>query len=220
MHGGIGKDALNAENVDAVKNGCTNLARHIENMKYFGVPVVVAINRFSNDTDEELAAVREVADSMGVKAIVANHWEDGSAGTEDLARHVVELVDGETAEFQCLYPDKMPLLEKIETIATKIYRASGITADASVLKQIETFQEDFGNLPICFAKTQYSFSTNPESKGAPVGYKIPIKEVRLSAGAGFIVVVAGAIMTMPGLPRKPAANSIHINQSGVIEGLF
>jgi formate--tetrahydrofolate ligase len=220
MHGGIGKDALNEENVDAVKSGCTNLARHIENMKYFGVPVVVAINRFSNDTDEELDAVREVADGLGVKAIVANHWEDGSVGTEDLARHVVELVDGDTAEFQCLYPDKMPLLEKIETIAIKIYRASGITADASVLKQIEILQQDFGNLPICFAKTQYSFSTDPGSKGAPVGYEIPVKEVRLSAGAGFIVIVAGAVMTMPGLPRKPAANSIHINQSGVIEGLF
>ena len=220
MHGGVGKDALNEENVDAVKLGCANLARHIENVKSFGVPVVVAINQFMNDTQAELDAVRSTADGFGAKAIIAHHWADGSEGTEELAKHVVDLVDSDTAQFKCLYPDEMPLMEKIETIATKIYRASSVSADGSVQKQINDLQEDFGHLPICVAKTQYSFSTNPDLKGAPSDHELVIREVRLSAGAGFIVVVVGAIMTMPGLPRVPAANSILLNKAGEIEGLF
>ena len=220
MHGGVGKDALSEENVDAVKLGCANLARHIENVKSFGVPVVVAINQFVNDTNAELEAVRTTAEGFGAKAIVAHHWADGSEGTEELANHVVELVDGNTADFRCLYPDEMPLMEKIETIATRIYRASSVSADASVRKQIEELQENFGHLPICVAKTQYSFSTNPDLKGAPSDHEVPIREVRLSAGAGFVIAVTGAIMTMPGLPRVPAANSIRLNDSGQIEGLF
>jgi len=220
MHGGVAKDALNQENVDAVKLGCANLARHIENVKSFGVPVVVAINQFVNDTQAELDAVRTTADGFGAKAIIAHHWADGSEGTEELAKHVVDLVDSDTAQFKCLYPDEMPLIEKIEAIATKIYRASSVSADGSVRKQIEDLQEDFGHLPICVAKTQYSFSTNPDLKGAPSDHELVIREVRLSAGAGFIVVVVGAIMTMPGLPRVPAANSIGLNKAGEIEGLF
>jgi formate--tetrahydrofolate ligase len=220
MHGGVGKDALNEENVDAVKLGCANLARHIENVKSFGVPVVVAINQFVNDTQAELDAVRTTADGFGAKAIIAHHWADGSEGTEELAKHVVDLVDSDTAQFKCLYPDEMPLIDKIETIATKIYRASSVSADGNVRKQINDLQEDFGHLPICVAKTQYSFSTNPDLKGAPSDHELVIREVRLSAGAGFIVVVVGAIMTMPGLPRVPAANSILLNKAGEIEGLF
>ncbi len=220
MHGGVGKDALNEENVDAVKLGCANLARHIENVKSFGVPVVVAINQFVNDTHAELDAVRTTADGFGAKAIIAHHWADGSEGTEELAKHVVNLVDSDAAEFKCLYPDEMPLIEKIETIATNIYRASSVSADASIRKQIDDLQVDFGHLPICVAKTQYSFSTNPDLKGAPNNHELAIREVRLSAGAGFIVVVTGAIMTMPGLPRVPAANSILLNKAGEIEGLF
>ena len=220
MHGGVAKDALADENVGAVKEGCGNLARHIENVKSFGVPVVVAINQFSNDTEAELQAVRTTADGLGAKAIVAHHWADGSVGTEDLAKHVVELVDSNAADFHCLYPDEMPLIEKIETIATKIYGASSVSADASIRKQIDDLQNDFGHLPICVAKTQYSFSTNPDLKGAPNNHELAIREVRLSAGAGFIVVVTGAVMTMPGLPRVPAANSIFLNSAGEIEGLF
>ncbi len=220
MHGGVAKDALADENVGAVKEGCANLARHIENVKSFGVPVVVAINQFSNDTEAELQAVRTTADGLGAKAIVAHHWADGSVGTEDLAKHVVELVDSNVADFHCLYPDEMPLIEKIETIATKIYGASSVSADASIRKQIDDLQNDFGHLPICVAKTQYSFSTNPDLKGAPSNHELAIREVRLSAGAGFIVVVTGAVMTMPGLPRVPAANSIFLNSAGEIEGLF
>ena len=220
MHGGVGKNDLGEENVEAVKAGCANLARHIENVSSFGVPVVVAINQFSNDTDAELEAVRSTADGFGAKAIVAHHWADGSAGTEDLAHHVAELVDGDSADFKPLYPDEMPLMEKIKTIATKLYRASEVAADTSVRKQISDLQADFGHLPICMAKTQYSFSTDPDLKGAPEGHVVTIREVRLSAGAGFIVAVTGAIMTMPGLPRVPAANSIHLNDDGQIEGLF
>jgi len=220
MHGGVGKEALGEENVNAVKEGCANLARHITNVKSFGVPVVVAINQFINDTDAELDAVSRTADGLGAKAIVAHHWADGSEGAEELAKHVIELVDSDVADFNYLYPDEMPLLEKIKTIATKIYGASSVSADASVRKQIEDLQNDFGHLPICVAKTQYSFSTNPDLKGAPTGHEVPIREVRLSAGAGFIVAVTGAIMTMPGLPRVPAANSILLNNAGQIEGLF
>ncbi|MDH3473260.1 MAG: formate--tetrahydrofolate ligase [Rhodospirillales bacterium] len=220
MHGGVAKGDLGAENVEAVKAGCANLARHIENVKSFGVPVVVAINQFIIDTDAELEAVRATAEGMGAKAIIASHWANGGAGTEELARHVVELVDGGSANFSPLYPDDMPLWDKIETVATKLYGAEGITADDAVKQQIESLQADYGHYPICMAKTQYSFSTDPNAKGAPSGFTVPIREVRLSAGAGFIVAITGAIMTMPGLPRVPAANSIYLNDSGQIEGLF
>jgi formate--tetrahydrofolate ligase len=220
MHGGVAKGDLGAENVEAVKAGCANLARHIENVKSFGVPVVVAINQFINDTDAELEAVRATAEGLGGKAIIASHWANGSAGTEELAKHVVELVDGGSADFSPLYPDDMPLWDKIETVATKLYGAEGITADDAVKQQIENLQADYGHYPICMAKTQYSFSTDPNAKGAPSGFTVPIREVRLSAGAGFIVAITGAIMTMPGLPRVPAANSIYLNEQGQIEGLF
>ena len=221
MHGGVGKEDLGSENVEAVKEGCVNLARHIENVQSYGVPVVVAINRFSADTDAEMAAVREVTASLGVKAIDATHWADGGNGTTELAEEVVRLADSGESQFQVLYPDEMPLWDKIETIATKLYRADGISADAKTKNQIKDLQDGgFGNLPVCIAKTQYSFSSDPNKKGAPVGHTLPVREVRLSAGAGFIVAVCGDIMTMPGLPREPAANRIRINEQGEVEGLF
>jgi len=221
MHGGVAKDDLGKENVQAVKDGCVNLQRHVENVKSYGVPVVVAINRFSLDTDAEMAAVREVADGLGVKAIDATHWADGGNGTTELAEHVAGLADSGEANFSTLYPSEMPLWDKIETIASKIYRADGISADQKTRNQIKDLQEGgFGNLPVCIAKTQYSFSSDPNQKGAPTGHTIPVREVRLSAGAGFVVAVCGDIMTMPGLPRVPAANSIRINDAGQVEGLF
>ncbi len=220
MHGGVAKGDLGSENVEAVKNGCTNLARHIANVKSFGVPVVVAINQFVNDTDAEVEAVRQAASENGVKAILAAHWADGGAGTEELAKEVVEIVESGGANFKPIYDDSMPLWDKIKTVATKIYGAADISADDKVRKQIEEYQADYGHFPICMAKTQYSFSTDPNLKGAPSGHVIPIREVRLSAGAGFLVVVCGEIMTMPGLPRVPAANSIKLNADGQIEGLF
>jgi formate--tetrahydrofolate ligase len=220
MHGGVAKGDLGSENVAAVKAGCANLARHIANVKSFGVPVVVAINRFTADSEAELEAVRATAGEFGTGAILCNHWAEGSAGTTGLAEHVVGLADSGVADFQPLYPDEMPLWEKIETVATKLYGAAGVSADDKVRKQIDELQEAYGHLPVCMAKTQYSFSTDPELKGAPEGHTVNIREVRLSAGAGFLVAVAGAIMTMPGLPRVPAANNIYLNQDGQIEGLF
>ncbi len=221
MHGGVGKDDLGQENVQAVRDGCTNLARHIENVQGYGVPVVVAINRFSADTDAEMKAVRDVCDGLGVKAIDANHWAEGGAGTEDLAKEVVALADSGKADFKVSYPDDMPLVDKIRTTATKIYRAKDIAIDQKTLTQVADLEaEGFGNLPVCIAKTQYSFSDDPNAKGAPSDHILPVREVRLSAGAGFIVVVCGDIMTMPGLPREPAANRIKMNSEGVIEGLF
>ena len=221
MHGGVAKDDLGKENVEAVEAGCTNLARHISNVQYFGVPVVVAINRFSADTDAEVGKVREVAAELGVTAIDCTHWADGGAGTTELAEHVVAMVDADTSEFAPLYESEMPIWEKMRTIATRIYGADDIIADKKVRDQIDKFQESgFGNLPICVAKTQYSFSTDPERKGAPSGHVVPIREVRLSAGAGFLVFVCGEIMTMPGLPRVPAADKIHIDDGGLIQGLF
>ena len=220
MHGGVAKSDLGTENVDAVRRGCENLARHISNVKKFGVPAVVAINQFITDTDAEIDAVRAACDALGAKAILASHWANGGAGTEELARHVVELVDSGVADFKPLYPDSLPLVEKIETIAREIYGAAGISMDAAVKKQLAELQQDYGHLPICMAKTQYSFSTDPTAMGAPSGHTVPVREVRLSAGAGFLVVVTGAIMTMPGLPRVPAANKIFLNKEGEIEGLF
>ncbi|AXS41009.1 formate--tetrahydrofolate ligase [Breoghania sp. L-A4] len=220
MHGGVAKEDLGAENVAAVKAGCSNLARHIENVKKFGVQPVVAINQFINDTDAELAAVSEVAAGLGAKAIVASHWAKGGEGIEELARHVVELCE-KPSEFKPLYPSEMPLFKKIETIATEIYRASEVTADSKVRNQLKDWEKaGYGDFPICMAKTQYSFSTDPTLKGAPDNHTINIREVRLSAGAGFIVAIAGDIMTMPGLPRVPSAEAIHLDEDGLVQGLF
>ncbi len=221
MHGGVGKNDLATENVKAVRDGCVNLARHIENIKSFGLPVVVAINQFSADTPAELAAVREVTQGYGVKAIDANHWAEGGNGTIELAQAVADMADSGEAKFTTAYPDEMPLWEKIEAVAAKIYRADGVTADQKTKNQLADLQAGgYGNLPVCIAKTQYSFSTDPNKKGAPTGHTLAVREVRLSAGAGFVVVVCGDIMTMPGLPRVPAANRICINDQGVVEGLF
>ena len=221
MHGGVGKSDLGNENVQAVRDGCVNLQRHIENVQSFGVPVTVAINRFSADTDAEMAAIREITAGLGVKAIDATHWADGGNGTTELAEHVAGVADSGQSNFAPIYPAEMPLVEKIETVAKKIYRADGISVDQKTKNQINDLQEGgFGNLPICIAKTQYSFSSNPDNKGAPTGHVLPVREVRLSAGAGFVVVVCGDIMTMPGLPREPAANRIFINDEGQVEGLF
>ncbi len=221
MHGGVAKEDLTNENVQAVKDGCVNLARHIENIKGFGLPVVVAINQFSADTSAEMAAVRELCEGYGVQAIDANHWAEGGNGTTELAQVVADMADSGEANFTTTYPDDMPLWEKIEAVAAKIYRADGITADQKTKNAIADLQNGgFGHLPICIAKTQYSFSTDPNRKGAPTGHTLGVREVRLSAGAGFIVVVCGDIMTMPGLPRVPAANRIRINDEGEVEGLF
>ena len=221
MHGGVDKKELGAENVEAVTAGCENLARHVRNVKSFGVPVVVAINRFSADTDAEVAAVQAAAEELGVKAILANHWADGSAGTEELAQHVVEMIDGGTSQFAPIYDDAMPLWDKISTIATQLYGASEVVADKKVRDKLRQFTEmGYGDFPVCMAKTQYSFSTDPNLKGAPSGHVVPVREVRLSAGAGFIVVVCGDIMTMPGLPRVPSANKIHLDDDGLVQGLF
>ncbi len=221
MNGGVKKEDLNEENVDAVNSGCANLGRHIENLKKFGVPVVVAINHFTLDTDAEVAAVQAFVKTQGSEAVVCKHWAHGSEGTKDLAARVVEIIDEGGANYAPIYPDSMPLFEKIETIAKEIYRADEVLADKPVRDQLKAWEEaGYGNLPVCIAKTQYSFSTDPNLRGAPTGHSIPIREVRLSAGAGFIVAIAGAIMTMPGLPRTPAAEAIRLNDSGEIEGLF
>jgi len=220
MHGGVGKDDLGAENADAVKEGCDNLARHIRNVKSFGMLVVVAVNRFTADTDAEVAAIGDGVEGLGVEIIECTHWADGGTGTEALAHHVVELVNSGKSQFAPTYDDDMALWDKVKTIATKLYGADGIIADKKVRNQFAYLQEDYGTLPVCMAKTQYSFSTDPNLKGAPSGHVIQIREVRLSAGAGFIVVICGEIMTMPGLPRVPAANTIHLNEAGMVEGLF
>ncbi|UCH75046.1 MAG: formate--tetrahydrofolate ligase [Rhodospirillales bacterium] len=220
MHGGVPRDKLGEENVQAVRDGCANLERHLANVKKFGVPPIVAINQFITDTDAELEAVRETAEGMGARAILCSHWANGGAGTEELARHVVEVVDGGDADFKPLYPDDMPLWDKIRSVATSLYGADDISADKKVRDQIAELQSTYGDFPVCMAKTQYSFSTDPNAKGAPSGHVVPVREVRLSAGAGFIVAICGEIMTMPGLPRVPAANAIHLNADGQIEGLF
>ena len=221
MNGGVAKAELNAENVEAVQKGCPNLGRHIENVKAFGVPVVVAINHFHSDTDAEVQAVKDYVASLGSEAILCRHWAEGSAGVTELATRVAEIADGDWSQFAPLYGDDMPLFEKIETIARRIYRADEVLADAKIRSQLKDWEAaGYGNLPICMAKTQYSFSTDPNLRGAPINHSVPVREVRLSAGAGFIVVICGEIMTMPGLPRKPAAESIRFNAEGVIEGLF
>ena len=221
MHGGVAKEDLGQENVAAVAAGLANLARHVENVQRFGVPVVVAINRFSADTDAELAAVQAAVGELGVAAIEANHWAEGSAGTAELAEHVVALADGGAAAFKPLYDDAVDLFAKIETIAREIYGAGEVTADSRVRAQLRQWEEaGHGHFPVCMAKTQYSFSTDPALKGAPKGHSLPVREVRLSAGAEFVVVICGEIMTMPGLPRVPAANNIRIDADGRIDGLF
>ncbi|MCH7833217.1 MAG: formate--tetrahydrofolate ligase [Proteobacteria bacterium] len=221
MHGGVGKDDIGTENAEAVKKGCDNLARHIRNVKSFGVPVVVSINRFSADSDAEVAAIREGVEGLGVEVIECTHWADGSKGTEKLAEHVAAIADACTGQFVPLYDDRMALWEKVKTVATKLYGADDIIADKKVRNQFTDLQDTgYGDLPVCMAKTQYSFSTDPDLKGAPSGHVVPIREVRLSAGAGFIVVICGDIMTMPGLPRVPAANAIRLNKAGMVEGLF
>ena len=221
MNGGVAKGDLGTENVDAVKEGCSNLGRHIENIKQFGVPAVVAINHFVTDTAAEIKAVRDYVKSQGAEAIVCKHWAHGSKGTKDLANKVVEIIDSGSAQYAPLYPDEMPLFKKIETIAKRIYRADEVLANKQIRDQLKQWEEaGYGNLPVCMAKTQYSFSTDPNLRGAPVGHSVPVREVRLAAGAGFIVVICGEIMTMPGLPRVPSAEQIMLNEAGEIEGLF
>jgi len=221
MNGGVAKADLGTENVEAVQQGCANLGRHIENVKSFGVPVVVAINHFVTDTDAEVAAVKDYVAAQGAEAILSRHWELGSEGSADLATRVAEIADGDHANFAPLYADEMPLFEKIETIAKRVYRADEVLADQKVRNQLKDWEaQGYGTLPVCMAKTQYSFSTDPDLRGAPTGFSVPIREVRLSAGAGFVVVICGEIMTMPGLPRVPSAEAIKLNADGDVEGLF
>ena len=221
MNGGVAKSDLGDENVDAVIEGCPNLGRHIENVKSFGVPVVVAINHFVTDTDAEVKAVQDYVSDMGSEAILCKHWEKGSEGTVELAERIAEIADTEIGNFAPLYNDEMSLLGKIETIAKRIYRADEVLADAKIRNQLKEWESaGYGNLPVCMAKTQYSFTTDPNRRGAPTGHSVPVREVRLSAGAGFIVVICGEIMTMPGLPSKPASENIMLNETGQIEGLF
>jgi len=221
MNGGTARADLGAEDVAAVERGCPNLGRHIRNVKRFGVPVVVSINHFAGDTEAEIAAVRAYAEREGCDALVSRHWAEGSAGIAPLARKVAEMADGGQARFAPLYPDDMPLFQKIERIATSIYHASEVIADKKVRDQLRSWEAaGHGHLPICMAKTQYSFSSDPNLRGAPEGHALPVREVRLSAGAGFVVAVCGEIMTMPGLPRVPSAEAIALDATGQVEGLF
>jgi len=220
MHGGVNKKDLQSENVDAVIKGTSNLKRHIENVQKFGLPVVVAINHFVADTEKEIDAVKNECRKLNIEAITCKHWEKGGDGTIDLANKVVELAEQEN-NFKYIYNDDIPLLDKIKKIATEIYKADDVIADSKIRDQLKLFEEQgYGDFPICIAKTQYSFSTDPTLKGAPLNHSIPIREVRLSSGAEFIVVICGEIMTMPGLPSIPAADSIRLNSQGEIEGLF
>ena len=221
MQGGVAKEDLGTENVAALRDGCKNLERHIRNLGKFGVPVAVAINHFTADTDAEVKVVEDFCEKYRVKAIKCTHWADGGKGTLEMAEHIVELCDSGAAQFRTLYNDDMPLWDKAATIAREIYGADDIIADKKVRDQFAKFErEGFAKYPICMAKTQYSFSTDPNLLGAPSGHVVPIREIRLAAGAEFVVVVCGAIMTMPGLPRVPAANAIRVNEEGRIEGLF
>jgi formate--tetrahydrofolate ligase len=221
MNGGVAKADLGAENVEAVKKGCPNLGRHIGNVKSFGVPVVVAINHFYSDTDAEIAAVKAYVAEQGAEAILCKHWAMGSEGIEELARKAVQMAESGSANFAPLYPDEMPLFQKLQTIAKRIYHADDVIADKSIRDQLKTWEAaGYGHLPICVAKTQYSFTTDPTVRGAPTGHTVPVREVRLSAGAGFIVAICGEIMTMPGLPKVPSAEVIRLNDQGQVEGLF
>lgn len=221
MNGGVKKDDLGTENVEALTRGCSNLGRHIANVRKFGVPVVVAINHFISDTDAEVAAIKDYVSHHGAEAILCRHWAEGSAGIEELSYKVVELAESGAAAFKPIYPDDMPLMDKIEAVATKIYHAGEVTAEKPVRDQLKAWESaGYGHLPVCIAKTQYSFSTDPNLRGAPEGHVVHVREVRLSAGAGFIVAITGEIMTMPGLPSAPSAERIHLNADGLIEGLF
>ena len=220
MHGGVDKKELKGENVEAVKKGLANLEQHIANIKKFNVPVSVAINHFSLDTESELKVVEECCENLGVKAFNCKHWADGGAGATDLAEHVASVAESGEADLKHLYSSETSLWEKMRTIATEIYGADDIIADQKIRSQFDELQKDYGSYPICVAKTQYSFSTDPNLRGAPKGHVVPIREIRLAAGAEFLVVVCDKIMTMPGLPRVPAADAIHLNKDGEIEGLF
>ncbi len=221
MNGGVPKSELGTGNAEALKKGSSNLIRHIRNVRKFGLPVVVAINYFATDTHEEIAVLNDICNEAGVKAILCRHWSEGGAGAEDLAYEVAKLADNNDAELQLLYEDSLPLWEKIQTVAREIYGAEQARAEPSVLKQLEQWERDgFGHLPVCMAKTQYSFSVDPTALGAPSGHIVPVREVKLSAGAGFIVAICGNIMTMPGLPRTPAAEHIGLNHNNEIQGLF
>ncbi|MFQ3183529.1 MAG: formate--tetrahydrofolate ligase [Alteromonas macleodii] len=221
MNGGVAKANLGNEDVAAVNNGCANLGRHIGNLKSFGVPVVVAINHFVTDTDAEVQAVKDYVKTQGSEAILSQHWEHGSKGSELLATRVAEIADSGVSAFAPIYPDDMKLADKIQTIAKRIYHADEALMDQKIRDQLKLWEDQgYGSLPVCMAKTQYSFSTDPTLRGAPTGFSVPVREVRLSAGAGFVVVVCGEIMTMPGLPRTPSAENIHLNDDGQIEGLF
>ena len=220
MHGGVDKADLKTENAAAVKKGLANLERHISNIRHFGVSPIVAINKFSADSDAEMAAVIERCAELDVEAVESDHWANGGAGAEDLARAVVAKIDKGEAAFTPLYPDEMSLWNKMRTIATSLYGAEDIIADKKIRSQIAELEGDYGHFPVCMAKTQYSFSSDPNLKGAPTGHVVPIRQVRLSGGAEFVVAVCGDIMTMPGLPRNPAANNISIDDNGRISGLF
>jgi len=222
MHGGVEKEDLKKENLDALKKGLPNLEKHISNVKKFGLELIVAINHFITDTDKEVKLIQEYCSKLEVKVSLCTHWSNGGKGTEDLAKNVIEACKKNNKEnFKYLYKDEAPILKKVETIAKEIYGASGIEFDDKVKEQVNVIEKSgFGKFPVCIAKTQYSFSTDPKLKGAPTGHTLPIREIRLSSGAGFVVVICGAIMTMPGLPKVPAADSIKLNKKGEIEGLF
>src|SRR5579875_1952303 len=221
MHGGVARDQLRAENVPALEAGYANLARHLENLRGFGIPAVVSINRFTSDTDMEHELIRKKCAELGIEAIPCSHWADGSKGTEKLARAVAKIVETKPSNFHTLYPDDMPLWDKVRTIAQQLYGAKDIIADQRIRDQFRDYQKaGFGHFPVCIAKTQYSFSTDPQLKGAPSNHVIPIREIRLSGGAEFLVVICGELLTMPGLPREPSAHRIRINEQGYVEGLF
>ena len=221
MHGGVPRDGLKEENVAALEKGFANLARHLENLRGFGVPAVVSVNRFSADTKAEHAKLKELCAAAGAEAVIADHWAYGGEGAAPLAEAVVKVVDSGKADFRLLYPDEMPLRDKIKTIAQKIYRAKDIACDGAVETRLAELQKGgFGHFPVCIAKTQYSFSTDANAKGAPTDHILPVREIRLSAGAEFVVAICGEIMTMPGLPRVPAANNIDLTEDGRITGLF
>ncbi|HSV22516.1 MAG TPA: formate--tetrahydrofolate ligase, partial [Xanthobacteraceae bacterium] len=221
MHGGVKKEDLKSENLAALESGLSNLARHVENVQKFGLVPVISINRFSADTSAEIELVKKACASHGVEALMADHWAMGGEGAADVAKAVVRTIDSGRSKLKLLYPDEMPLLEKVRTIAREIYRAKDVSADKSVRDQLASFEAmGYGKLPVCIAKTQYSFSTNADVKGAPTDHMVPVREVRLSAGAEFIVAICGDVMTMPGLPKVPAADSIDIGPDGKIVGLF
>ncbi len=221
MHGGVARNALGPEDVAAVKRGVVNVQRHVENLRKFGLPVVVAVNHFTSDTEAEFAAIRDAMAAIGTEAISCTHWAHGGAGAEALARAVVSRIDAKDAAYKPLYPLDLKLADKIRSIATEIYRASDVSVPDAVARKLQAFEDaGFGDVPVCIAKTQYSFTADPTVMGAPTGHILPVREVRLSAGAGFVVAICGDIMTMPGLPSVPAAESIYLRDDGEIEGLF